>query len=47
MQWKCLPMPRAGDGTAVIHYTTIYKVFAKPVFAVIGHTWPAAADLNR
>src|ERR1700755_730875 len=29
MQWKCLPVPRAGDGTAVIHYTTVYKVFAK------------------
>src|SRR3954451_12608667 len=29
MQWKCLPIPRAGDGTAMIHYTTIYKVFAK------------------
>jgi len=29
MQWKCLPVPRAGGGTAVIHYTTIYKVFAK------------------
>ena len=29
MQWKCLPVPRAGDGTAVIHYTTIYKLFAK------------------
>ena len=29
MQWKCLPVPRAGDGTAVIHYTTIYKVFAR------------------
>src|SRR5580658_7038739 len=29
MQWKCLPVPLAGDGTAVIHYTTIYKVFAK------------------
>src|SRR5271165_6975322 len=30
MQWKCLPVPRAaGDGTAMIHYTTIYKVFAK------------------
>ena len=29
MQWKCLPIPLAGDGTAVIHYTTIYKVFAK------------------
>src|SRR5215204_1786009 len=29
MQWKCLPVPRAGDGTIVIHYTTIYKVFAR------------------
>jgi transposase len=29
MQWKCLPVPEAADGTAVIHYTTIYKVFAK------------------
>jgi transposase len=29
MQWKCLPVPRAADGTAVIHDTTIYKVFAK------------------
>jgi len=28
MQWKCLPVPEAGDGTAMIHYTTIYKVFA-------------------
>jgi transposase len=29
MQWKCLPVPRAGDGTALIHYTTIYRVFAR------------------
>ena len=29
MQWKCVPVPRASDGTALIHYTTIYKVFAK------------------
>ena len=29
MQWKCLPIPLAGDGTAMIHYTTIYKVFAR------------------
>jgi transposase len=29
MQWKCLPVPSAGDGSAVIHYTTIYKVFAR------------------
>src|SRR3954469_2786715 len=24
MQWKCLPIPRGGDGSAMIHYTTIY-----------------------
>jgi transposase len=29
MQWKCLPVPQDADGTAKIHYTTIYKVFAK------------------
>jgi len=29
MQWKCMPVPTASDGTALIHYTTIYKVFAK------------------
>jgi hypothetical protein len=29
MQWKSMPIPRAADGTALIHYTTIYKVFAK------------------
>jgi transposase len=29
MQWKCLPVPTAGDGKPVIHYTTVYKVFAK------------------
>jgi transposase len=29
MQWECLPIPRAEDGTAVIHCTTIYKVSAK------------------
>src|ERR1700712_2210866 len=26
---ECLPVPSAGDGSAVIHYTTIYKVFAR------------------
>jgi hypothetical protein len=25
MQWKCLPVPRAGDGTVVIHDTTIVR----------------------
>src|SRR4051794_29773117 len=29
MQWKCLPVAEADDGTAMIHYTTIYKVFAR------------------
>jgi hypothetical protein len=24
-----MPVPKARDGTALIHYTTIYKVFAK------------------
>jgi len=23
MQWKCMPVPTASDGTALIHYTTI------------------------
>jgi transposase len=29
MQWKCLPVPKASDGTDAIHYTTVYKVFAR------------------
>jgi transposase len=29
MQWKCIPVPKDGDGNPEIHYTTIYKVFAK------------------
>ncbi len=29
MQWKCLPVPTDHDGKAEIHYTTVYKVFAK------------------
>src|SRR5262245_28438129 len=29
MQWKCLPVPTDREGKAEIHYTTIYKVFAK------------------
>jgi hypothetical protein len=29
MQWKCLPVPRTADGKAEIHYTTIYRVFAR------------------
>jgi transposase len=29
MQWQCLPVPTAHDGTAAIPYTTVYKVFAR------------------
>lgn len=29
MQWKCLPVPADRDGKPEIHYTTVYKVFAK------------------
>jgi transposase len=29
MQWKCLPVPKDRDGKAEIHYTTVYKVFAR------------------
>jgi transposase len=29
MQWKCLPVPTDAQGNPAIHYTTIYKVFAK------------------
>jgi transposase len=36
VQWKCLLVCGAGDTTAVIHYTTVYKAFgqarAKAVF---------------
>ncbi len=29
MQWKCLPVPKDTHGKPTIHYTTIYKVFAR------------------
>jgi transposase len=29
MQWKCLPVPKDTHGNAVIHYTTVYQVFAR------------------
>jgi hypothetical protein len=29
MQWKCLPVSTDRDGNPEIHYTTVYKVFAK------------------
>jgi len=39
MQWKGLPVPREPDGTPAIHYTTVYKVFAK--WADDGSLWHA------
>ena len=39
MQWKCLPIPQGPQGTPAIHYTTIYKVFAK--WADDGSLWQA------
>ncbi len=29
MQWKCLPVPKDAHGKPTIHYTTVYKVFAR------------------
>ena len=39
MQWKCLPVPTDANGTPAIHYTTVYKVFAK--WADDGSLWHA------
>src|SRR5438309_11049276 len=39
MQWKCLPVPKDANGTPAIHYTTVYKVFAK--WADDGSLWHA------
>jgi hypothetical protein len=39
MQWKCLPVPKDPTGKPAIHYTTIYKVFAK--WAGDGSLWQA------
>ena len=39
MQWKCLPVPTDPDGKPVIHYTTVYKVFAQ--WADDGSLWQA------
>jgi transposase len=39
MQWKCLPVPKDANGTPAIHYTTVYKVFAK--WADDGSLWRA------
>jgi len=39
MQWKCLPIPHDTNGKPAIHYTTVYKVFAK--WADDGSLWQA------
>ena len=39
MQWKCLPVPTDSTGKPAIHYTTVYKVFAK--WAGDGSLWQA------
>jgi hypothetical protein len=39
MQWKCLPVPTDATGKPAIHYTTVYKVFAK--WANDGSLWHA------
>jgi transposase len=39
MQWKCLPVPTDSTGRPAIHYTTVYKVFAK--WADDGSLWQA------
>jgi len=39
MQWKCLPVPQDAQGMPAIHYTTVYRVFAK--WADDGSLWQA------
>jgi transposase len=39
MPWKCLPVPKDTNGNPAIHYTTVYKVFAK--WADDGSLWQA------
>ena len=39
MQWKCLPVPRDAQGKPALHYTTVYKVFAR--WADDGSLWQA------
>jgi transposase len=29
MQWKCVPVPQDAHGKPAIHYTTVYRAFAK------------------
>jgi transposase len=39
MQWKCLPVPQDVHGTPAIHYTTVYRAFAK--WSADGSLWQA------
>jgi len=39
MQWKCLPVPADTNGKPAIHYTTVYRAFAK--WADDGSLWQA------
>jgi transposase len=39
MQWKCLPVPHDAHGQPAIHYTNIYRAFAK--WADDGSLWQA------
>jgi transposase len=39
MQWKCLPVPHDTNGKPAVHYTTVYRVFAK--WADDGSLWQA------
>ena len=39
MQWKCLPVPKDAHGKPTIHYTTVYRAFAK--WANDGSLWQA------
>ena len=39
MQWKCLPIPKDPNGKPAMHYTTVYKVFAR--WADDGSLWHA------
>jgi transposase len=29
MQWKCVPVPQDADGRPALHYTNVYRAFAK------------------
>ena len=45
MQWKCLPIPHDAQGKPAIHYTTIYKDFAK--WTDDGSLWQAVVASVR